>query len=53
MPSDIVSGGIFPDYELPDHTGTLRKLSRPFHMFGHVFLKLLCLQDGPACAAFD
>ena len=27
MRSDIVPGGIFPDYELPDHTGTLRKLS--------------------------
>ena len=29
MRSDIVSGGIFPDYELPDHTGKLRKLSGP------------------------
>src|ERR1700690_1828321 len=27
MRSDIVPGGIFPDYELPDHTGTSRKLS--------------------------
>jgi len=27
MRSDIVPGGPFPDYELPDHTGTLRKLS--------------------------
>src|ERR1700678_2024435 len=27
MRSDIVPGGIFPDYELPDHTSTLRKLS--------------------------
>jgi hypothetical protein len=27
MRSDIVPGGIFPDYELPDHTGTQRKLS--------------------------
>ncbi len=27
MRSDIVPGGIFPDYELPDHTGNLRKLS--------------------------
>jgi peroxiredoxin len=27
MRSDIVSGGIFPDYELPDHTDTVRKLS--------------------------
>ncbi len=26
MRSDIVPGGIFPNYELPDHTGTLRKL---------------------------
>ena len=27
MRSDIVSGGHFPDYQLPDHMGTLRKLS--------------------------
>ena len=27
MRSDIVPGGVFPDYELPDHTETLRKLS--------------------------
>ena len=27
MRSDIVPGGIFPDYELPDHTSTPRKLS--------------------------
>jgi len=27
MRSDIVPGGVFPDYELPDHTGTLLKLS--------------------------
>src|SRR3974390_1185291 len=27
MRSDIVPGGIFPDYELPDHTGEVRKLS--------------------------
>jgi peroxiredoxin len=27
MRSDIVPGGIFPNYERPDHTGTLRKLS--------------------------
>jgi len=27
MHSDIVPGGTFPDYELPDHTGTQRKLS--------------------------
>jgi peroxiredoxin len=26
MRSDIVPGGIFPNYELPDHTGQLRKL---------------------------
>jgi len=25
--SDIRPGGTFPDYELPDHTGTLRRLS--------------------------
>jgi hypothetical protein len=27
MRSDIVPGGIFPHYELPDHTGKLRKVS--------------------------
>ena len=27
MRSDIVPGGIFPDYALPDHTGTVRTLS--------------------------
>src|SRR4026208_1841034 len=27
MRADIVPGGIFPDYELPDHTGKLRKLN--------------------------
>ena len=27
MRSDIVPGTVFPDYELPDHTGTPRKLS--------------------------
>jgi len=27
MRSDIVPGGIFPDYELPDHTGKVRRLS--------------------------
>ena len=27
MRSDIAPGGVFPDYELPDHTGTQRKLS--------------------------
>ena len=27
MRSDIVPGGVFPDYELPDHTKTPRKLS--------------------------
>ena len=27
MRSDIAPGGVFPDYELPDHTGTPRKLS--------------------------
>jgi peroxiredoxin len=27
MRADIVPGGIFPDYELPDHTGTPRTLS--------------------------
>ena len=27
MRSDILPGGHFPDYQLPDHMGTLRKLS--------------------------
>jgi peroxiredoxin len=27
MRSDIVPGGVFPDYSLPDHTGTIRTLS--------------------------
>jgi hypothetical protein len=27
MRSDIVPGGAFPVYELPDHTSTLRRLS--------------------------
>ena len=27
MRSDIVPGGIFPDYALPDHTGVVRTLS--------------------------
>jgi hypothetical protein len=27
MRSDIVPGGVFPDYELPDHTSTPRSLS--------------------------
>jgi len=26
MRSDIVPGGVFPDYELPDHTRTMRRL---------------------------
>ena len=27
MRPDIVPGGVFPDYELRDHSGTKRKLS--------------------------
>jgi len=27
MRSDIIPGGIFPDYALPDHTGDVRTLS--------------------------
>ena len=27
MRSDIIPGGAFPDYALPDHTGTVRTLS--------------------------
>jgi len=29
MRSDIVPGAAFPDYELPDLTGILRRLSEP------------------------
>ena len=29
MRSDIGPRGAFPDYELPDHTGNLRKPSEP------------------------
>jgi hypothetical protein len=28
MRHDVAPGGVFPDYELPDHTGKLRKLSQ-------------------------
>ena len=27
MRSDIIPGNVFPDYALPDHTGTIRRLS--------------------------
>ncbi len=27
MRADIVAGAVFPDYQLPDQTGALRKLS--------------------------
>jgi hypothetical protein len=27
MRPDIIAGGIFPDYALPDHTGTVRTLA--------------------------
>jgi hypothetical protein len=27
MRSDFAPGGVFPDYELPDHTNTVRRLS--------------------------
>jgi len=27
MRADITPGGVFPDYALPDHTGTVRTLS--------------------------
>ena len=27
MRSDIMPGGVFPDYQLPDHTNTMRRLS--------------------------
>ena len=30
MRPDIRPGGIFPDYALPDHTGTVRSLSASF-----------------------
>jgi peroxiredoxin len=27
MPHDLALGSVFPDYQLPDHTGTPRRLS--------------------------
>ena len=45
MRSDIVPGGTFPDYELPDHTGTQRKLS---HLQGDDPL-ILTLARGHYC----
>jgi len=27
MRSDMTAGGVFPDYALPDHTGTVRNFS--------------------------
>ena len=27
MRPDIIPGGTFPDYSLPDHAGTIRRLS--------------------------
>lgn len=27
MRADFIPGAVFPDYELPDHTGSLRRLS--------------------------
>src|SRR5258707_11657003 len=45
MRSDVASGGIFPDYELPDHTGKLRKLSE---LQGDDPL-ILTLARGPYC----
>ena len=38
MRSDIVPGGIFPDYELPDHTGKVRKLSELPVSYTHLTL---------------
>src|SRR5262249_6752926 len=45
MRSDIVPGGIFPDYRLPDHTGTLRTLSE---LQGHDPM-ILTLSRGHYC----
>jgi hypothetical protein len=33
MRSDIVPGGVFPDYELPDHTNTKRRLSESHSVY--------------------
>jgi peroxiredoxin len=43
--SDIVPGGAFPDYALPDHTGTVRTLSE---LQGHDPL-ILTLARGNYC----
>ncbi len=34
MRPDIAPGGVFPDYQLPDHTGKLCKLSELQGMIG-------------------
>jgi peroxiredoxin len=45
MRSDIVAGGVFPDYALPDHTGVVRTLSE---LQGHDPL-ILTLARGHYC----
>lgn len=45
MRSDITPGGVFPDYALPDHTGTVRTLSE---LQGHDPL-ILTLARGHYC----
>ena len=45
MRSDIVSGAVFPDYELSDHTGKRRKLSQLQAMYPMV----LVLSRGSFC----
>jgi peroxiredoxin len=45
MRSDIVAGGVFPDYALPDHTGAIRTLSE---LQGHDPL-ILTLARGHYC----
>jgi peroxiredoxin len=44
--SDIVVGGVFPDYELPDHTRTPRRLS---HLQGKHNTMILTLGRGAFC----
>ena len=38
MRADIAPGGIFPDYDYPDHTGQRRKLSELSQTREHILL---------------
>jgi len=37
MRADIIPGAVFPDYELPDQSGTMRKLSEMRRLGGARF----------------